>query len=366
MWREVGARLAVLVLTVAVVLAVAAAGPSLVDHRERTSLSNPEYDTASVVPDPIPANGTIQPDPNAGDGSGTVLIDRGHSNRFTRAEIEPLVDALVGLGYHVEFYREGDLATQLEDADAFLVIDPGEEYPPGDADDVQRFTGDGGRLVLVGEPNRVTVGATLFGTTLQTQESALTTLGARYGVSVDTRYLYNQEHADGNYKYILARPTGKGGLTGVDRVSMYTATSVTVKGGTVLLRAAPDTHKSGSDEVTGEYPVAVRKNNVLVFGDKTMMRGTRYNVADNERFLAYVVEFLVSGSHTAGNPLPGGDEEAGTNATTPIPQPTTSTPTPQPTTPTPQPTTPTPQPTTSTPTPQPTTSTPTPQPTTSK
>jgi hypothetical protein len=316
MWRELGKRLVVLVLTVAVVLAVVAGGSTLLqDEEERTSLQNPEYEPDAVVPEPIEATGTVDPDPDpTADDTGTVVIDRRHANRFSRSDIEPLVDALVREGYHVKFYTGGDLAVALEDADAFLVIDPGSEYLPGDIDDVRQFTGNGGRLVMIGEPDRTAVSASIFGTSISTQESRLTTLASQYGMSVDTQYLYNQENADGTFKHVLARPTS-GELDGVEQTTMYTAAAVTARNGTVLLRSAPNTIKSGSDEVTGEYPVAVERNNVLLLGDKTFMQEDRYRVADNEQLVAYVAEFMIEGDYDAPPEVteddePGADDDS--------------------------------------------------------
>ncbi|WP_299331548.1 Gldg family protein [Haloplanus sp.] len=329
MWRELGKRVAVLVITIVVVVAVAAAGPMLLQAGDEGSdaPANPEYDPATVAPDPIEATGEIEADPAAdADGSGTVLIDRGHSNRFTRTDIEPIVDALVQQGYDVEFYNSGNLSSNLEDVDAFLVIDPGEEYLTGDIEEVRKFTGNGGRLVMIGEPDRTAISTGLLGASITTQESQLTTLASRYGMSIDTQYLYNQEHADGTFKHVLARPTGAGGAGDADRLAMYTAAAVTTDDGTVLVRSAPNTHKSGTDGQSGEYPVAVRSNNALLVGDKTFMRSDRYNVADNEEFLAYLVEFMIEGdqkgssAETASNS--GSDSEPGptspsTSAATP-------------------------------------------------
>jgi hypothetical protein len=324
MWRrDLAKRLVVLVLTVAVVVAVAAGGPLLLgDDQDPATLQNPEYEPDAVVPEPVAATGTVDanPDPTA-DDTGTVVVDRGHANRFSRADIEPLVDALVREGYSVEFYEDGNLAAALEGADAFLVIDPGTEYLPGDVDDVRQFTGNGGRLVMVGEPDRTAISTGLLGSSVQTQESRLTTLASGYRMSVDTEYLYNQENADGTFKHVLVRPTGAGGLDGVDRTAMYTAAAVSAQNGTVLLRSAPNTHKSGSDEVTGEYPVAVQRNNVLLLGDKTFMRGDRYRVADNERVVAHVAEFMIEGDYQAPPGVGDGDgaDETENGTATPMP-----------------------------------------------
>jgi hypothetical protein len=304
---ELAKRVAVLVLTAAVVLAVVGAGATVRPEPDPSPPPEiPEYAPSDVVPEPFDATGTISPDASAGNGSGVVLIDNAHGNRFTRAEIEPLIDALVRVGYTVEFYTSGDLAANLRDADAFLVIDPSTEYPPGDVDDVRTFTGNGGRLVMVGEPNRVSVSASLFGTSITSQESRLTTLASNYGMSIDTQYLYNQETEDGNYKHVVAESTGRGDLDGVDRTTMYTAAAVTVHRGTTLLETTANTKKSPESDVSGRFPVAVSKGNTLLVGDKTFMTAGRHNVADNEVFLAYMVEFLIGGDY---DPPPGADDE---------------------------------------------------------
>jgi len=349
MWYELGKRLVVLALTVAVVVAVVAGVPIVMQGDDDTeqSLQNPEYEPNDVVPDPVEATGTVEPNPNpSADTTGTVVIDSGHSNRFSRADIEPVVDALVRAGYHVKFYTSGDLAASLEGADAFLVIDPGTEYLPGDVDDVRQFTGNGGRLVMVGEPDRTAISASLLGTSIQKQESRLTTLASRYRMSVDTQYLYNQEHADGTFKHVLARPAAGSDIDGVEQTAFYTAAAVTARNGTVLVQSAPNTHKSGSDAVTGEYPVVVRRGNALLLGDKTFMRGDRYRVADNEDLIAYVVEFMIEGDYQApssatDDSATGADDSPTSPTSTPAPTPTstpTSTPAPTPTS-TPAPTT---------------------------
>jgi hypothetical protein len=80
---------------------------------------------------------------------------------------------------------------------------------------------------------------------------------------------------------------------------MFTAASVHARGGTVLLRATPNTHESGTDG-TAAHPVAVHKEraNVVVLGDSSFLRTDRVTVGDNERFAAFLVEFLVSGERT--------------------------------------------------------------------
>lgn len=301
-------RVGVLVLTVAVVVGFAAGGAFVseqTDEERDRGVSMAEFQPENVTVDRADADGEITPDRSATTGSGTVVIDNAHANRWDRATIEPLVRGLTRVGYNVEIHQGGDLAAALDDAKAFVVIDPGREFPPGDVDDIRRFTGQGGRLLVVGEPNRITISASLFGSSINTQESSLTTLGGAYGASVGTAYLRNQESSDINYKWIETRPTDAEGLDDVERTTMYTAAAVRMRGGEPLLRAAPETRPSDTDDTTGEYAVAVRKNDVVWLGDKTFMRGDRYRVADNEAFMTYLVEFLASGDRDTSRSLGG-------------------------------------------------------------
>jgi hypothetical protein len=305
-------RLLALVLSAGVVVGVAAGGAVLAGgggDSPDEDLAIPEYQPENVSVEYLPAEGDVSPDRDVAVGSGTVVIDAGHGNRFDRATIEPLVRGLTRVGYEVEFYRSGDLAEALSDAKAFVVIDPAREYREGDVDDVRRFTGQGGRLLIVGEPDRVGISASLFGTSISTRDSALTTLGAAYGTSVETGYLYNQEAADANYKYIRAEPTDAAGLDGVEQTTMYTAGAVRMRGGEVLLRSAPRTFQSTTGDEQGRHPVATRRNDVVVLGDKTFMRADRYRVADNEAFLTYLVEFLASGERDTSQSLADDEDE---------------------------------------------------------
>lgn len=312
-------RLAVLVVTAAVVVGFAAGGAVVAEQRDGDSsaddLDTAEFQPENVAVERIDATGAVEPDRSVTTGSGTVVIDNSHGNRYDRATIEPLVRGLTRVGYTVEVHENGDLAAALEDAKALVVIDPSSEFASGDVDDVRQFTGQGGRLLVVGEPDRIGISASLFGTSIQTQESSLTTLGAAYGTSFGTAYLLNQQSADANYKWITTTATDAEGLGEIERTTMYTAASVRTRGGEVLLRASPQTKPSNSDDVSGSPPVATRRNDVVFVGDKTFMRGDRYRVADNEEFLTYLVEFLASGDRDTSRSLDaGGGGETSTDS----------------------------------------------------
>ena len=254
-------------------------------------LNNSEYAVSELGVAQIPAEGDVEADVS---GSGTVVIDRSHANRFSRADIEPLYRTLTRAGYEVEYHDRGPLGPALSDADAFVVIDPGAAYDGTDTDALRSFTDDGGRVLVLGEPNRVRVTAGIGGTSTTEREGEVSNLGAEFGLSFSTGYVYHQSANDGNYKHPIASPADDAEGVGED-VALYTAATVRpLEDGEVVLRLDRGGRLSDSDR-TARYPVAVRTDGVLAVGDSTFVRADRYNVADNEEFLAYVVEFLTGG-----------------------------------------------------------------------
>jgi hypothetical protein len=305
-------RLAVAALVVVLIVAAAFAIPATTNSTmEREPLETPEYDPDTLATTPIPAEGDIEADGSLGNNVGVVVIDDSHSNRISRAELAPLVRELTRIGYGVRFYDGTQtLDQELSNVNAFVVVDPAQEFDSDEIEDVHEFTEEGGHLLMVGEPNRKSISAGFFGTSVSDQESALTTLAGRYDMSLGTSYLYNLENNGGNYKHITTRPTPESELE-LDSVTMFTAAPVFSGSGTVLLRAAENTHEAGIDS-TRRYPVAVHRaeENALLLGDSSFLRSDRYNVGDNEQFAAFLVEYLISGERVSAPDDEEDDEDA--------------------------------------------------------
>lgn len=267
-----------------------------------TELNVSEYDTDEVVVTAVPARGGLRLDT---EGSGTVVIDDSHANALEPERLQPMREALVRAGYTVEVYdgTGGDLATALDDAVGYVVVDPGTEFDEEEVAAVESFTADGGRLLLFAEPTTVSVQASFQSTSILRERSEVSRLTAAYGLSVRTSYVYNVERNDGNFKNPLASPAGP--ASDVEGpVSLYTAARVVaLDGGQPVLRAAPGSRSSGRD-ATGQFPLAMRTGNVIAVGDATVLDTARYNVGANEAFLAYLFEFLVTGQRAAQTPTP--------------------------------------------------------------
>jgi len=262
--------------------------------------------------------------------TGIVVVDRGHANRFDDADLRPLVTALAEIGYEVRFHGRGSLEESLADADAFVVIDPAASYSESELDTVESFVDEGGRLVILGEPDRIQVRRDVLGASLQTAESRVTRLGLRFDVAFENRYVYDMERNDGNYKRPVVEPAEGAsvsptddGLADVDRMAVYTAAAVRPIGdGEPVLVTAESARLSGTED-RAVYPVAVRDGDVLAVGDSDFIAPGTHTVADNDVFLGYLVEFLVAGERTprpgpgTDGPTTDGPTTDGGNASTP-------------------------------------------------
>ncbi|MEF8789034.1 MAG: DUF4350 domain-containing protein [Haloarculaceae archaeon] len=259
-----------------------------------TSVAYPN--ASDMVPEVVEAtDGTAEAGP-VGEESRVVLVDNSHANRFDPDDLRPLLEEL-GADHEVVFTSGGDdLEAALSEADAYLIVDPGVPHSETEADAVESFVADGGRVVMLGEPTRVDVATGPLGGSLVDVRSRLGRLGSRFGVAFGTDYLYDEVTNEGNYKRVLAE--GRGDLEG-NRTALYTATTVEAPGGERLL-VTPETTRLAARSEARRHPVAVRSGNVVAVGDSTFLTGGKSVVADNERLVRTIAAFAVGGDRTRG------------------------------------------------------------------
>lgn len=288
MKRYLAKRLAVTVAIAAVLVLGAAAVPLLDDDPQPTEVEYPEYDTGEIVAERLPADGEIEPD---GFGVGTVTVDASANNQFDREDISPLIRGFNRAGYDAEINRDEDLSTALDDTDVFVVIDPISAYDREDVDEIESFVDDGGRLLILGQPNRIAVGPMGGVAELRTET---TELEAAFNIHFDTRYVYDMERNDGNYRHVITSPGEEVSVDDVEDVTLYTPAEVrSTDSGTPLLVTSPTARTAQSDEQR-QHTLAVADGNVVAIGDATFITEDRYNVGDNDEFLAQVIDALVT------------------------------------------------------------------------
>lgn len=302
-----GRRAGVFVAIVVVMLLGAAVAPALLGANPGVpdGPDHPAWQPADLAPDRLEASGTPAPDVN---GVGTVVFDGTHNNRFEPEDVAALTGAIVRAGGDVRFTAPGaSMSSALAGADVLVIVDPGVPYGSTEIDAIESFVRDGGRVVIFAEPNRQTVQASGFALAVATERSRVTALGSAFGIGFDTEYLYDMRANDGGFKNVVAGSTPRGGdLTeGVEQVAMYTATSLSVDRGSVVLRTADSAERGGERSENG-YPVAVltARGKVLAFGDASFIGEETAAVGDNDVLIGRIVEFMA-----------GADVSPDTNAT---------------------------------------------------
>lgn len=305
-------RLVVAAVVATVVVALGGIAPLLASGPGGDGVAappeQPEWDPSALDSQRLDNSGESDPEGDV----GVVLIDRTHANRFHTEDVSPLVSAINDAGGEVQFTGStGGLESELAKVDVLVVIDPAQRYDEEEVGEIRQFVRDGGHLLVLGEPNRKEVQQAGFFVALVTVRSELAALTSPFGISFGSDYVYDMENNDGNFKNVVTSPpsrTSADVVEGVGSVSMYTAATVSINRGTVLLRTAGTAERGGETADEG-YPVAVlsRDGRVLAVGDKTFLNDQYHAVADNELFVQRIVEFMTGANHRPSDL--DGDEE---------------------------------------------------------
>lgn len=300
---EIAKRLAVAgVIVVAVLVLAAIAGALVAPEPPTQSLADaPDPDetadpfTEDVLVDRIAAEGNVtvaeELTVEGGNPERTVVIEE--TGAFQQPDIRPFFRATTMAGHEIRFGTTGNLSESLDDADAYVLIDPRLGFDEDEVEAITEFTDRGGRLIVLGNPDRTLVGP--LGST-QTSRTDARTLMSEYGIVFGNRYLFDTANNDANYRQVFAEPTGETDPTApeleLDRAVLSTATRVESRDGTVLLRT-PETTKLSDGGQPDAYPVAVIDGNALAVGDTAFLTEENHNVADNEELVTYAVEFAL-------------------------------------------------------------------------
>ncbi|ADD06193.1 uncharacterized protein Nmag_2634 [Natrialba magadii ATCC 43099] len=316
-------RLALFVTIVVLSVAAVTAAGFVTDQGQT---AKPTVDQAHFQPDAVDVDeldrgGEIALDST---GSQTILIDVAHGNGISEADLQPVVSALTAAGHTVQYHEledefaendPADLRADLQEADAFIVAEPTQRYTTGEAEAVADFADAGGRVMFAAGPGGDGVGALvddLLGGAAadaggQGEFAAVTSpLGIAYG----TGYLYDMDGPGTNYRTIDVSPAAENDLTdGVDQVVLDGPTQVASEGQSLLETSETAEHSESRD--AGVYSVAVQHDNTVAVGDTGFMSSQNYNVADNEVFIANLLEFLVGGQKEPGAPSAPDDADEG-------------------------------------------------------
>ncbi|MDA1330534.1 MAG: hypothetical protein O3B43_05665 [Chloroflexi bacterium] len=97
--------------------------------------------------------------PVVADGDKVVLIDNSHLNKFSDEEMTTLFGRITAAGGRVEVIlplHDAELEERLRGAVAFVVLANQEFYEQDELILLENFVRNGGRLLIVGDPTRIT------------------------------------------------------------------------------------------------------------------------------------------------------------------------------------------------------------------
>jgi hypothetical protein len=313
--RLIGVFVAIVAIAVVGGVALGAVGGSgQPDGAEISGQSPGQFQPENVNKGYDPETGDIEVD--AGEREKRVLVDTRHGNQFSRANLEPVVEAAFESGHSIEFDAgassdgrnrrgSGDFSygETLSNYDGVLIIQPTGEFSESERNALRNYTEAGGRVVVLAEPTQIQAALGLFGAPSPVSFGA-TNLTRNYGLQVGAETLYNMndDRNDNNFKSIYASPSADTSLTeGVETISFDQGGYVVVNenhedaGRIEVLYTAADGTRTLDTRREGEYPVAARNGNMVFVADSTFIEESEVYDVDNEVFVGNLVEFLVSG-----------------------------------------------------------------------
>ena len=291
-------------------------GPSILRYLQASpqpaAYTPPDIPTAAVAATPIPTATPIAvvapptAETTAALRRGPVVVDLAHYTRLQRNRFQPLAAALATHGIDLRFWlptvsanvdsltafpdQSDALQATLADASALVVVSPFFLYSDKEVQIVARFLADGGRLLVISDPD-------VEGDAARDTNS----LAARFNIIFNEDYLYDTSDNDENFTHFF-----QGGF--LDQAAELDGSRIAFYGGrsidgavTPQVRSAATTLSSLRTGQTGFTTVALgglADNNsagrVLALSDFDVLTDPYVARHDNRRLLNFVAGFLAS------------------------------------------------------------------------
>lgn len=242
---------------------------------------------------------------------GPVVVDFAHFSFLNPANLQPLADALAERGLGLRYWvskvntmalessaqfpdQSEDLAVQVKDASALVVVSPFFMWTPQEIAVAERFVADGGRLLLASDPD-------INGDF----PSLVNILAEPFGVVFNDDYLYDTANNDGNYTFFFNEgvPAEGEATAGAEtladaQIAFYGGRSI---GGAVVpqLRSIATTLSSLRTGQNGFTTVGIggvagrgTAGRVLAISDFDVLSEAYRVRHDNQQMVEFVADFL--------------------------------------------------------------------------
>ncbi len=242
----------------------------------------------------------------AGRTKPVILLDLLHKNQFTLPELAALTERLTASGAQLEVVDGSGraLGEALKYADAYVTIAPLTPFTAEETRLLQHFAARGGRLLVIADPTRNGVSIDwLFGFVEgdpATDVIAANSLLRPFDLAFVDDYLYNLVENEGNFRNVFLHPTTENpAAADFSTVVFYAAHSVATSTGTALLQGDDNTLSSRTDTGGALTAAALSADGqVLATGDLTFLTPPYNQVADNQRLIGHLSQFLLTGERT--------------------------------------------------------------------
>jgi hypothetical protein len=303
-------------LLIAVIGLLLLVGPSILRYLQPntppTAYTPPAIPTAAVAAMPIPTATPVGINAPAAVATavirrGPVVVDLAHYAMLERNRFQPLAAALATHGVDLRFWlptvsadvdsfaefpdQSDALRATLADASALVVISPFFLYSDNEVQVVARFLADGGRLLIISDPD-------IEGDAARDTNS----LAARFDIIFNEDYLYDTVDNDENFTHFFQGGffDQAAGLEG-SRIAFYGGRSID-GAVTPQVRSASTTLSSlrtGQTDFTTAALGGLTANNsvgrVLALSDFDALTDPYVARHDNRRLLDFVAGFLAGG-----------------------------------------------------------------------
>ena len=243
---------------------------------------------------------------------GRVLFDLSHASNLEVDDLNPLRDRLAARGVRLETFddTDGSLAERLRGATALVVVAPTTAYTPDERSAIVDFVDDGGRLLLAADPTRPVPpeeseeGVLDFASILFPASAvpAINSLANAFGVVYFDDYVYNLVDNQGNYRSVkFTRFDGEHELTDGLQTVVFFASHSLRSNGRSLVSGDDNTRSPMRRGETGLTTAALAADGrALALGDISFLTSPYHVVADNDRFLSNIADWLSTDTRAWG------------------------------------------------------------------
>lgn len=246
-------------------------------------------DVAESTPPSIDSLAGLSEVPGVENGEGrVVLVDQAHGNGFDQSELGSFAGSLASDGAQIVFVDDSsELLARLSEADALLIIAPDQGFDTEELSAINQFVVKGGKLIIVGEPTR------------QSSVDDINTLTGGFGIIYQDAYIYELTNNESGFRdVVLTNFAEESDITeGVEEVIFSTAYALRTDEANGVIFGGDNTYSSRSEEAGGVIAAALAGDGaVLALADFTFFTTPYNSYGDNERLLANIAAFALSGS----------------------------------------------------------------------